>query len=102
MEKIYSFLSISVDELVKTLENNDFEILKKKSLIFGNISVKNWRSPSNFSLVLMIMKKPGNSLKKKDFSSVLEIGYLNEREIEKTEKTIEIFDMKNGGLKFDT
>ena len=37
----YRFLSSILDKLVKNLDNDDFVILKKSSLINGNISIKN-------------------------------------------------------------
>ena len=50
----------------------------------------------NISIVLMIIKKPVNDLKKEDFFSKLKNDYPDDEEIKRTKEIIEIFNIKAG------
>ena len=50
----------------------------------------------NISIVLMIIKKPVDNLKRENFFSKLKNDYPDDEEIERTKEIIKIFNIKNG------
>ena len=92
----YRFLSESLDELVKNLDEEDFKILKKEFPDKWQCLNKKLAYPYEYFSSIDHYKNSVNNLKKEDFFSKLKNDYLDDDEIERTKEIIEIFNIKNG------
>ena len=92
----YSFLSESLDKLVKNLDADDFRILKKEFPDKWRFLNKKLAYPyQNFNSIDNY-KKPVDKLKKEDFFSKLKNECPDDEKIERTKEIIKLFDLKNG------
>ena len=92
----YRFLSESLDNLVKNLDEDDFEILKKEFPDKWQYLNKKLAYPYEYFNSIDDYNKPVDNLKKEDFFSKLKIYYPNHDEIERTIEIIKLFNIKNG------
>ena len=92
----YRFLSESLDKLVKNLNEDDFEILKKEFPDKWQYLNKKLAYPYQYFNSIDDYKKPVNNLKKEDFFSKLKNDYPDDDEIERTKEIIKLFNIKNG------
>ena len=92
----YRLLSDSLDKLVKTLDNDDFVILKKEFPDKWQYLNKKLSYPyENFNNI-DDYQKSFNIFLKKDFFSKLKIGYPDDSDVERTRETFKVFNTKNG------
>ena len=89
------FLSSSLDKLVKTMQNIYFKILKNHFPDIWMFKKKKLAYPYENFNSLDAYHKPVDNLKKKYFFSEWKNNHLDDEEIERTRKTIELFDNKN-------
>ena len=92
----YRFLSESLDKVVKNLDEEDFEILKKEFPDKYQYSNKKLAYPYQYFNSIDDYKKPVNDLKKEDFFNKLKNGYPDDDEIERTKEIIKLFNIKDG------
>ena len=92
----YRFLSESLDKLVKNLDEDDFEILKKEFHDKWQYLNKKLAYPYQNSNNINDYQKPVDNLKKEDFFSKLKNECPDDDEIERTKEIIKLFDIKNG------
>ena len=85
-----------MDKLVKNLNENDFEILKKEFPNKWQYLNKKLAYPYQYFNSIDDYKKPVNSLKKEDFFSKLKNDYPDDDEIEGTKEIIRLFNIKDG------
>ena len=92
----YRFLSDSLDKLVKNLDEDDFEILKKEFPDKWQFLNKKLAYPYEYFNSIDDYKKPVDILKKENFFSKLKNDYPDDDEIERTKEIIKLFNIKNG------
>ena len=92
----YRFLSESLDKLVKNLNEDDFEILKKEFPDKWQFLNKKLAYPYQYFNSIDDYKKPVNNLKKEDFFNKLKNDYPDDNEIERTKEIIRLFNIKDG------
>ena len=92
----YRFLSESLDNLVKNLDEDDFKILKKEFPDKWRYLNKKLAYPYEYFNSINDYKKPVNDLKKEDFFSKLKNDYPDDDEIERTKEIIKLFNIKDG------
>ena len=92
----YRFMQDSLDNLVKTLNENDFKILKKEFPINWELLNKKLAYPYEYFKNLEDYSKDISTLTKQDYFSKLKNGYPDDEEIERTSKIIQTFNIKNG------
>ena len=92
----YRFLSESLDKLVKNLDEDGFNFLKKEFPDKWQYFNKKLAYPYEFFNSIDDYKKAVDNLKKEDFSSKLKNNYPDDEEIERTRGIIKIFNIKNG------
>ena len=92
----YRFLSESLDKLVKNLDEDYFEILKKEFPDKWQYLNKKLAYPYEYFNSINFYKKPVNDLKKEDFFSKLKNNYPDDDEIERTKEIIKLFNIKDG------
>ena len=92
----YRFLSENLDKLVKNLNENDFEILKKEFPDKWQYLNKKLAYPYQYFNSIDDYKKPVINLKKEDFFNKLKNDYPDDDEIERTKGIIKLFNIKNG------
>ena len=92
----YRFLSESLDELVKNLDDDDFKILKKEIPDKYQYLNKKLAYPYEYFNSIEDYKKPVNDLKKEDFFSKFKDDYPDDDEIKRTKEITKLFDIKNG------
>ena len=90
----YRFLSESLDELVKNLNEDDFKILKKEFPDKWQFLNKKLAYPYEYLNIIDEYKKPVDNLEKEDFFSKLKNGYPDD---EQTKEIIKLFNIKDGG-----
>ena len=82
--------------LVKTLNENDFNILKKEFPINWQLLNKKLAYPYEYFKNLEDYSKDISTLTKQDYFSKLKNDYPDDEEIERTNKIIQTFNIKNG------
>ena len=92
----YRFLSSSLDQLVKNLDEDDFVILKKEFPGKWQYLNKKLAYPYEFFNSIDDYKKPVNNLKKENFFIKLKNRCPDDDEIERTREIIKVFDIKDG------
>ena len=92
----YRFLSESLDELVKNLDEEDFKILKKEFPDKWQYLNKKLAYPYQYFNSINDYQKSVNDLKKEDFFSKLKNDYPDDDEIERTREIIKLFNIKDG------
>ena len=92
----YRFLSESLDKLVKNLDGDDFEILKKEFPDKWQYLNKKLPCPYEYFNSIDDYKKPVNNLKKEDFFSKLKNDYPDDEETERTKEIIKLFNIEDG------
>ena len=92
----YRFLSESLDELVKNLDENDLKFLKKKFPDKWQFLNKILAYPYEYFNSIEDYQKPVDILKKEDFFSNLKKDYPDDEEIERTKQIIKLFNIKSG------
>ena len=92
----YRFLSSGLDSLVKSLDENDFKILKKEFPYKWQYLNKKLAYPYEYFNSIDDYKKPVHNLKKEDPFSKLKNKRPDDEEIQRTKESIEIFNIKNG------
>ena len=92
----YRFLSVSLDKLVKYLDEGDFKILKKEFSDKWQYLNKKLAYPYQYFNSIDDYQKHAGNLKKEDFCSKLKNDYPDDDEIERTKEIIKLFDNKNG------
>ena len=92
----YRFLSDILDKLVKSLDEDDFKILKKEFHDKWQYLNKKLAYPYEYFNSIDDYKKPVDNLKKEDFFSKLKNDYPGDKEIERTKEIIKLFNIKNG------
>ena len=92
----YRFLSESLDKLVKSLDEDDFKILKKEFPDKWQYLNKKLAYPYQCFNSIDDYQKPVDNIKKEDFFSKLKNGYSDDEEIERTKEIIKLFNIKNG------
>ena len=92
----YRFLSESLDELVKNLDEEDFKILKKEFPDKWQYLNKKLAYPYQYFNSINDYQKLVNNLKKEDFFSKLKNNYHDDDEIEGTKEIIKLFNIKDG------
>ena len=92
----YRFLSDSLDELVKNLDEHDFKILKKDFPDKWQYLNKKLAYPYEYFNSIDDYQKNVDNLKKEDFFSKLKNDYPDEEEIERTKEIIEILNIEDG------
>ena len=92
----YRFLSESLDELLKNLDEDDFKILKKEFPDKWQFLNKKLAYPYEYFNSIDDYKKPVDNLEKEDFVSKLKNGYPDDEEIERTKKIIKLYNIKDG------
>ena len=93
----YRFLSSSFDSLVeKTLDNDEFNFLKKEFLDKWEYLNKKLAYPHEYFNNINGYKKPVDNLKKESFFSKPKNKYPDDEEIERAKEIIKIFDIKKG------
>ena len=89
-------LSRSLDSLVKTLVNDDFEILKKQFPDEWEYLNKKLAYPNEYSNWTNDYEKPVDKLKKEDFFSKLNNACPSVKKMERIREIMKIFNIKNG------
>ena len=92
----YRFLSESLDNLVKNLDEDDFKILKKEFPGNWQYLNKKLAYPYKYFNTIDDYKGSVNNLKKEGFFSKLKNKCPEDDEIERTREIIKLFDIKNG------
>ena len=92
----YSFLSESLDKLVKNLDEDDFKILKKDFPDKWQYLNKKLAYPYEYFNSIDDYKKPVDNLKKEDFFSKLKNDYFDDSDIERAREIIKLFNIKDG------
>ena len=92
----YRFLSESLDNLVKILDEDDFKILKKEFPDKWRYLNKKLAYPYQYFNSIDDYQKPVDNLKRKDFFSELKNKCPDDEEIERTKEIIKLCDIKNG------
>ena len=92
----YRFLSESLDKLVKNLDKDDFEILKKEFSDKWQYLNKNLAYPYEYFNSIDDYEKPVDNLKNEDFFSKLKNDYPDDEEIERTKEIIKLFNIRDG------
>ena len=92
----YRFLSESLDELVKNLDEEDFKILKKEFPDKWQYLNKKLAYPYQYFNSINDYQKPVNNLKKEYFFSKLKNNYPDDDEIKRTKEIIKLFNIKDG------
>ena len=92
----YRFLSESLDKLVKNLDEDDFEFLKKEFPDKWQYLNKKLAYAYQYFNSIDDYKKPVDNLKKEDFFSKLKNDYHDDDEIERTKEIIKLFNIKDG------
>ena len=92
----YCFLSESLEELLKNLDEDDFKILKKEFPVKWQYLNINLAFPYEYFNSIEDYQKPVDNIKKEDFFSELKLDYPDGEEIERTKQIIELFNIKNG------
>ena len=92
----YSFVSESLDKIVKNLDEDDFKTLKKEFPGKWQNLNKKLAYPNQYFSSIGDYKKPVDKLKKYDFFSNLKNKCADDEEIERTKEIIKSFDIKNG------
>ena len=92
----YRFLSETLDELGKNLDEDDFKILKKEFPDKWQNLNKKLAYPYEYFNSIADYKKPVDNLEKEDFFSKLKNGYPDDEEIERTKENIKLFNIKDG------
>ena len=92
----YRFLSESLDKLVENLDEDNFEILKKKFADKWQLLNKKLAYPYEYFNSIEDYQKPVDNLKKEDFFSKLKNNYPDDEEIERTKQIIKLFDIRSG------
>ena len=92
----FRFLSMSWDGLVRNLDEDDFEILKKGFPNKWRYLNKILAYPYEFFNSINDSKKPVNNSKRGDFFSKLKNKSPDDEEIQRRRKIIKIFHIKNG------
>ena len=92
----YRFLSSGLDSLVKNLDEDDFEILKKEFPDEWQYLNKKLAYPYEYFNSIDDYKKPVHNLENKDFFSKLKNKCPDDKEIDRTREIIKKFNIKNG------
>ena len=92
----YRFLSSGLDSLVKNLDEDIFEILKKKFPDKWQYLNKKLAYPYEYFNSIDDYKKPFHNLENKDFFSKLKNKCPDDKEIDRTREIIKKFNIKNG------
>ena len=92
----YRFLSVSLDKLVKNLDEDGFVILKKVFPVKWQYLNKKLTYPSQYFKNINDYKKPVDKFKKEDFFSELKNKCPDFIEMERTKEIIKVFDIENG------
>ena len=92
----YRFLSVTLDGLVKNLNQDDFRILKKEFPDKWQYLSKNLAYPYEYFNSIGDYQKPVDNLKKEDCFSKLKNKCTDYEEIQRTKEIIKIFNIKNG------
>ena len=92
----YRFLQSSLDSLVKSLQENDLVLLKKEFPEDIDLLNKKLAYPYEYFKSFEDYEVPFDSLDKKDYYSILTNIYPHTEEIERTNKIIDVFGVKNG------
>ena len=92
----YRFLSSSLDKIVKNLDEDDFEILKKEFPGKWQLLNKKLAYPYEYFNSIEDYQKPVDNLKKDDFFTRLKNDYPDDKEIERTKLIIKLFNKKIG------
>ena len=92
----YRFLQDSLDNLVKTLNEDDFKILKTEFPNNWQLINKKLAYPYEYFKTLDDYSKDISILKKEHYFSKLKNDYPDDEEIERTNKIIQTFNIKNG------
>ena len=92
----YRCLSCSLGELVKTLDNDDFEILKDQFPDKWENLNKNLANPYEEFNSIDGYQKSVDILEKEDFFSKLKIKYPDDKKIERTKEIIKLIIFKRG------
>ena len=90
----YRFLSESLDKLVKSLDEDDFKILKKEFPDKWQFLNKKLAYSYQYFNSIDDYQKPVDSFKKEDFFSKLKHKCPDDEEKERTEEIIKLFDSK--------
>ena len=90
----YRFLSIGLDSLVKTLDEDDFKILKKEFPDKWQYLNKKLAYPYEYFNSIDDYKKPVHNLENKDFFSKLKNKCPDDKEIDRTRKIIKNLILK--------
>ena len=83
-----------MDKLVKTLDEDDFKILKKEFLDKWQYLNKKLASPYEYFNRIDDYKKPVDNLKRENFFSKLKIDYPDDDQIERTKKFLNYSTLK--------
>ena len=92
----YRLLSMSLNGLVKILNEDDFKILKKEFPSKWQYLNKKIAYPYEYFKSNDGYKKPVGNREKEEFFSKLKNKCPNDDEIQRTKENIEKFDIKNG------
>ena len=92
----YRFLQSSLDSLVKSLQENDLVLLKKEFLEDIDPLNKKLAYPDEYFKSFEDYEVSFDSLSRESYYSKLTNSYPNEEEIERTNKIIDVFGVKNG------
>ena len=92
----YRFLSSGLDSLVKSLDNDDFIILKKEFPDKWQYLNKKLAYPYEYFNSIDDYKKPVHNLENKDFFSKLKNKCPDDKEIDRTREIIKKFNIING------
>ena len=85
-----------MDNLVKTLNEDDFKILKKEFTDNWELLNKKLAYPYEYFKNLEDYSKDISNLTKQDYFTLLKNDYPDDTEIERTNKIIQTFNIKNG------
>ena len=92
----YRFLSESLDKLVKNLDEDDFEILKKEFPDKWQYLNKKLAYPYEYFNSIEDYDKPVDKLENKDFFSKLKNKCPDDKEIDRTREIIKLYNIKDG------